>query len=164
MDFKKYRAPLFLIMLISLACACTSANKAEPAVQVAAPPLARPVAVVHDTDFKPAPAIPMTNIGNLYFNTGVVDLGPNARRYIAGYLKDFQTAGRITIHGHADPQEQNGAGLAEQRAANTANYLVELRIPADKIRYRGFGSTQPAHDNKTADGRRLNRRVVITLQ
>ena len=110
------------------------------------------------------PAIQHIEIGNIYFNTGVSDLGPNARKYLADNAGLLRSAGRITIHGHSDSQEVNGAKVSEERARKTTAYLASLGISADKIRYKGFGATQPAQSDSTADGRSLNRRVEFIIE
>jgi OOP family OmpA-OmpF porin len=71
---------------------------------------------------------------------------------------------RIVIEGHTDstgdaPYNQR---LSERRAAAVKAYLVQSGIPgADRITAAGFGETKPVASNATANGRFLNRRVVI---
>jgi OOP family OmpA-OmpF porin len=51
--------------------------------------------------------------------------------------------------------------LSERRAAAVKNWLVGNGIAAGRLETVGFGETQPKYDNKTNEGRTLNRRVEI---
>ena len=42
-------------------------------------------------------------------------------------------------------------------------YLVKQGVPPPSIQFRGKGADMPIADNKTEEGRRLNRRVEFTL-
>lgn len=70
----------------------------------------------------------------------------------------------VFINGHTD---STGAAtynqkLSEQRAAAVKSRLVErFDIPASRMTSRGFGKDQPVADNKTPEGRVLNRRVDV---
>ena len=70
------------------------------------------------------------------------------------------------IEGHTD-----NVGAAEfneklglERAESVKKYLYEKhQIPLHKMNVISYGSTKPAADNKTKDGRAQNRRVVIRV-
>ncbi len=70
----------------------------------------------------------------------------------------------VFINGHTD---STGAAtynqkLSEKRAAAVKTRLVEgFDIPASRMTSRGFGKDQPVADNKTPEGRALNRRVDV---
>jgi outer membrane protein OmpA-like peptidoglycan-associated protein len=60
----------------------------------------------------------------------------------------------------------NPAGEAElslRRAKRMADELVKRGIAAERFIYKGWGGTKPLGDNSTEEGRRLNRRVEITI-
>lgn len=94
--------------------------------------------------------------------------------YIAGLdllslrLKDNATI-VIAIDGHADElgADAYNQNLSERRAKSVFNYFLRAGIPAERMKFAGFGRKQPAADNKTPDGRdnpegrALNRRVQI---
>ena len=68
-----------------------------------------------------------------------------------------------TVTGHTDstgPEAYNQA-LSERRAKAVARYLEGKGIAAGRLTVSGAGETQPIADNKTAEGRRQNRRVVL---
>ncbi|MDH5276396.1 MAG: OmpA family protein, partial [Gammaproteobacteria bacterium] len=50
--------------------------------------------------------------------------------------------------------------LSERRAQSVADYLASKGISRDRLQVVGRGESEPIGDNKTADGRALNRRVV----
>ncbi len=71
---------------------------------------------------------------------------------------------QVFIDGHTDsqgPSEYN-QGLSERRATAVVKALVDkYNIPASRLTARGFGEDQPIADNKTAEGRKENRRVDV---
>jgi len=82
---------------------------------------------------------------------------------IAALLKSTPGKG-IRIDGHTDSvgtKEYNQA-LSERRANAVREYLVSQGVPADRLTTRGFGLTQPAYSNETAEGRAGNRRTELT--
>ncbi|GAB7080266.1 OmpA family protein [Megalodesulfovibrio paquesii] len=59
--------------------------------------------------------------------------------------------------------EKYNQGLSERRAASVVKYLSGKGVDASKLRAVGYGELKPKHDNKTREGRRLNRRVEIRV-
>lgn len=53
--------------------------------------------------------------------------------------------------------------LSKRRAKSVKTYLVIKGIPPPSIRYIGKGLTEPIADNKTDEGRALNRRVEFRI-
>jgi outer membrane protein OmpA-like peptidoglycan-associated protein len=73
----------------------------------------------------------------------------------------------IAIAGHTDSVGRPEANqvLSENRAAAVKDWLTsEGGVPADRISTRGYGQSQPAATNDTAEGRQKNRRVEIRIQ
>ena len=71
---------------------------------------------------------------------------------------------KIEVQGHTDnvgSAEVNQA-LSERRAKSAASYLESKGIAPGRIATSGKGLTQPIADNSTAEGRALNRRVVLS--
>lgn len=71
----------------------------------------------------------------------------------------------LAISGHTDntgSQEEN-LELSVERARACYEYLVFRGIKAERLRYAGFGEERPIADNKTPEGRELNRRVAFEL-
>jgi outer membrane protein OmpA-like peptidoglycan-associated protein len=53
--------------------------------------------------------------------------------------------------------------LSVERAQSIIAELSARGIPADRFIYKGSGGTKPLGDNSSEEGRRLNRRVEITI-
>ncbi|GHV79906.1 cell envelope biogenesis protein OmpA [Spirochaetia bacterium] len=53
--------------------------------------------------------------------------------------------------------------LSVQRAKGMVDELVSRGIPAERFIYKGWGGTRPLGDNTSDEGRRINRRVEITI-
>lgn len=77
-----------------------------------------------------------------------------------------EPASTALVIGYTDNQEATGpnADLDRRRAEAVRDYLVSRHgIDASRITVEGRGTNDPVGDNATAEGRRLNRRVVIRL-
>lgn len=72
---------------------------------------------------------------------------------------------RIAISGHTDNTGNavSNQKLSEQRAKTCYQYLIDKGISASRVSYAGFGPSQPLYDNKTSEGRKLNRRVEFDM-
>jgi OOP family OmpA-OmpF porin len=71
---------------------------------------------------------------------------------------------QVTIEGHTDAtgNDKINDPLSQKRAESVKDYLVSQGIDAGRLTATGYGSKRPIADNKTAKGRALNRRVVMT--
>ena len=69
----------------------------------------------------------------------------------------------IEIVGHTDSTGSDAINLplSLKRADATRDYLVERKVAADRFNTQGWGPDQPIADNKTAQGRAMNRRVEV---
>lgn len=67
------------------------------------------------------------------------------------------------IEGHTDSigSDAYNQKLSERRAATVREYLIAQGIAESRMSPTGFGESQPVADNKTAEGRAENRRVVL---
>lgn len=71
----------------------------------------------------------------------------------------------IEVHGHTDSRgsAKHNQVLSQKRAETVEAYLKDHGV-TNKMIAKGFGESQPIADNKTEEGRQLNRRVSIKLQ
>jgi outer membrane protein OmpA-like peptidoglycan-associated protein len=71
----------------------------------------------------------------------------------------------ILIEGHtaAVGLPEGEMKLSAERARKMIEELVKRDIPAGRFIYKGWGGLKPLGDNSTEEGRRLNRRVEITI-
>ncbi len=72
----------------------------------------------------------------------------------------------ILVEGHtADVNKPEGQmNLSIQRTQTIINELVKNGLPRSIFSYKGYGGTHPIASNDTAEGRALNRRVIITAR
>ena len=43
------------------------------------------------------------------------------------------------------------------------DYLIDRGVDANQLSWRGYGESDPIADNESAEGRELNRRVVLRI-
>jgi OOP family OmpA-OmpF porin len=81
---------------------------------------------------------------------------------MAKFLADVPNA-RGEVEGHTDSQgaDAYNQALSQRRADAVRKYLVDKGVAGDRLQAKGYGESKPEGDNKTADGRAQNRRVVF---
>jgi choice-of-anchor C domain-containing protein len=103
------------------------------------------------------------------FDSGRFSLRPaaaDALQSVAVLVKSYGNQ-PIAIAGHTDSVGRPEANqtLSENRATAVKNWLTSQGgVPAERISTRGYGQSQPAATNDTAEGRQKNRRVEIRIQ
>ena len=72
---------------------------------------------------------------------------------------------KIEISGHTDNvgKPADNLTLSNNRAKAVIDYLVSKNIPALRLTAKGFGETRPVADNKTEEGRAMNRRTEMRV-
>jgi outer membrane protein OmpA-like peptidoglycan-associated protein len=103
----------------------------------------------------------------IYFDFDSFTLKPDgidALERIANALHNHKDYG-VQFDGHSDyiGTEKFNLDLSEKRANSAKWYLIKKGINDLQIRLQYFGETKPAFDNKTKEGRSLNRRVEYSL-
>jgi OOP family OmpA-OmpF porin len=101
------------------------------------------------------------------FEYNSAKLKPESRSALDAVATDLKKYPRLKIElqGHTDsagPDAYN-LKLSQQRADSVRNYLVDQGVPESRLTSKGYGESQPIADNKTDDGRALNRRVVMSV-
>lgn len=83
---------------------------------------------------------------------------------VAEILQEFDQT-LIIAAGHTDDtgSARYNQGLSERRAESVATYLITRGIVDARVEVVGFGENKPIFDNRSAEGRILNRRVEIAL-
>ncbi len=107
-------------------------------------------------------------IKGLQFDDRTDALRPKSRRsleLVVAALRDHPDVA-IELVGHLDAGASPGAADAHSlaRAESGKRDLVEHGIDAARIVTRGAGDLEPLDSNKTASGRKRNRRVELQLQ
>jgi OmpA-OmpF porin, OOP family len=83
---------------------------------------------------------------------------------VAAYMNEHPDA-TVSVAGHTDSREsvEYNLRLSERRADYVIKYLKKKGMKNAKIDKSFFGKSNPVADNKTAEGRALNRRVEIKI-
>ncbi len=104
---------------------------------------------------------------NIFFDFGSARLRPESEEELERLLRLLQSHPdmKIEIRGHTDDVGSEAANLqlSEARARAVYDWLVEHGIEAGRLRWRGFGESQPVADNATPEGRARNRRIEFVL-
>ena len=77
-------------------------------------------------------------------------------------MNDIPTS-TAKIVGHTDSigTEQYNQALSERRAKAVFDYLASRGVSPSRMQAIGMGESDPVADNATAEGRQLNRRVML---
>jgi OOP family OmpA-OmpF porin len=72
---------------------------------------------------------------------------------------------RVRVDGHTDSDGSAAynQSLSERRAASVRDYLVSQGLAADRFEIKGFGESKPIAPNDSAENKRRNRRVELTI-
>ena len=73
---------------------------------------------------------------------------------------------KVTVYGHTDNTGSKKANVkyGKKRAEALKRYMVKLGAPAKNIKCESKGQSEPVADNKTKEGRALNRRATVELK
>jgi outer membrane protein OmpA-like peptidoglycan-associated protein len=84
---------------------------------------------------------------------------------VATVLRTHAELSRVRVEGHTDDKgdDDKNKALSQERADAVKAYLVQKGVDVARLDAVGFGETQPAADNKAADGRDKNRRVEFVI-
>jgi outer membrane protein OmpA-like peptidoglycan-associated protein len=106
-------------------------------------------------------------LNNLYFDTNKFELKPNSIPELEKLLKLLQLNPALTIEvaGHTDDVGKDAENqlLSQNRAKAVKMYLEAKGIKPTRILAKGYGKTQPAVPNISAENRAQNRRIEITI-
>jgi OOP family OmpA-OmpF porin len=105
-------------------------------------------------------------IRNLEFDFGKSTIRSRSLPYLNKVAELLTKKGiSLKLAGHTDNVGSDAANmtLSRNRAESVKKYLVSQGASSYKIEATGFGESQPASSNKTADGRQKNRRVEFTI-
>lgn len=114
----------------------------------------------------PPPCRPaVTTSGDVLFDVDDATLSEAGiaalRDKLASLCADHSTPLTVVGHTDSDGSEEHNQQLSESRAAVVADWMRDAGYTS--VTSSGAGETQPIADNGTADGRQLNRRVVISI-
>lgn len=104
---------------------------------------------------------------NIFFDFGKYELKNESQvelDKLVQFMKD-NPAVKILVEGHTDNvgATADNLKLSDNRARAVLNYLVTNGIKQERLSAKGFGAAKPISDNKTEEGRALNRRTEIKI-
>ena len=106
-------------------------------------------------------------LNNIFFDVNKYDLKPASEAEldkIVQLMEENPTL-KIQIAGHTDNQGKpaDNLVLSNNRAKTVVSYLINKRIAAGRLSFKGFGETKPVADNGTEEGRARNRRTELKV-
>jgi len=104
---------------------------------------------------------------NLLFARGRADISPGSYpelNDLADMMKESPTI-RIQLEGHTDFQgnEIKNLELSQARVEAVRDYLMKRGVNNKRILLKAFGGTQPLTRERSDEGRKKNRRVVVRI-
>jgi OmpA-OmpF porin, OOP family len=102
----------------------------------------------------------------LHFPSRSAEVSSDAHAALIGLVQDLRrTDSLVIVIGHADATGRAAKNdpISQKRADAVRELLVKTGIPAQRITALGEGDRMPIADNRTAEGRAANRRVVIEV-
>ena len=106
----------------------------------------------------------LSDLGVVYFDYDRYDIRADAKatlRTNADAILANSSGGVITVAGHCDERgsEEYNLALGERRASAVKRYLVDLGVPASRMRTVSFGEAKPAVVGHDESAWRYNRRA-----
>lgn len=142
--------------------------KAEPAPKPAPAPAPRPEPAPAP---KPAPAPPKIEtirLEPIHFKFDSAELTDEAKDILRRHADKIKghPGSQLTIEGHTCwiGTRKYNKWLGHKRAIAAKKYLMSLGIDADSVVLMTFGEEKPSHDNKTREGRKMNRRADFVIK
>lgn len=117
---------------------------------------------LNDSKFEVGEVIKLNNI---LFDQGKSSLLPESfveLDKLANILKT-RTTMEIQVNGHTNNIGLQNMEISEKRAKSVVDYLMSKGIAESRLKYKGYGETQPIESNDTEEGRTKNRRVEIYI-
>ncbi|MCH7411623.1 OmpA family protein [Belliella sp. DSM 111904] len=105
---------------------------------------------------------------NIFFDFDKTDLKPSSKtslKILETFLRENSSIG-LVITGHTDNigNEPYNKDLSLRRARAVKFYLESVGVDANRLDVEGSGSDLPVADNKTEEGRALNRRITVKVR
>jgi OOP family OmpA-OmpF porin len=126
-----------------------------------------PGASVDETGCPPPPEEKVSLELAIAFDTNKADIKPQYHSEIQRVAEFMKSSPKTTgeVEGHTDNvgSEQANVALSQRRADAVRDALFKVGVEASRLTAKGYGPSNPVADNSTAEGRKKNRRVVVTI-
>ena len=111
---------------------------------------------------------PIVSLRGVHFATDSAALTSEAKSILDSAVGaiNASSSSLIDVEGHTDNtgSDSHNQSLSERRAQSVADYLASQGVSASSLNPIGMGEGSPVASNDTRDGRRLNRRVDVTIR
>ncbi len=118
-----------------------------------------------DEKKKPKKIEKKVTLSGINFKTGSSELTFESFSTLDGIVRQLLAYPKvhIEIRGHTDNvgSASSNQRLSERRAQAVVNYFIKKGITSNRMKATGYGESQPIAPNRTADGRRQNRRIEM---
>lgn len=175
---------LVLVLAVSVGCKKKPAEStAEPGVpdvgggDTGAENVGReePMRPVTTEDTRPATSMAADDVNrsgvlkSIYFDFDRYEIRPDQRQTLqdnAKHLTGDLARWRVVIEGHADERGTNeyNMALGDRRADAARQYLIQLGVPAARIRTLSYGEERPADPAHNETGWSRNRRAAFVVE
>jgi outer membrane protein OmpA-like peptidoglycan-associated protein/tetratricopeptide (TPR) repeat protein len=104
---------------------------------------------------------------NIFFESGSAELLPTSLTELNRLKKLLEDNAelKIQINGHTDNvgSESDNLSLSTARAKSVYDWLIEQNVATSRLKYQGFGESQPITSNENSEDRRTNRRTEFVI-
>ncbi|HEV7346343.1 MAG TPA: OmpA family protein [Devosia sp.] len=132
-------------------------------------PLAQPsTPLAADVSACAAPVAEFSARDSILFQSGAALIAAESDAALDELALDLAACPDAVVHieGHTDADGDEGLNMALSvaRAEAVVNALVSRGVSPARLYALGYGESAPVAENTTAEGKRLNRRIVVTVQ
>ncbi len=104
---------------------------------------------------------------NIFFELDSYELQNKSKLELAKLIQFLNKNPNVSIEisGHTDNQgsREHNIRLSQNRAKTVYNYLINKKISAKRLTYKGYGFDKPIDSNETKEGRANNRRTEFKV-
>ena len=123
--------------------------------------------VEKDAEVKAVETGKVCDLRDIYYETNDYSLTQESKMLLAlfiEFLRENPTV-KVEIQGHTDNvgRDDDNLLLSENRAKSVYDYVIEQGVDAKRLRYKGYGESNPIASNSTEEGRAKNRRTVFLI-
>lgn len=115
-----------------------------------------------------APVAEFSARNAILFKSGAAVIADESKAALDELAADLALCPDAVVHieGHTDSDgdETLNLALSVARAEAVVSALVARNVTASRLYAVGYGEAKPVADNATAQGKQLNRRIVVTVQ
>lgn len=120
-----------------------------------------------DIPLQPIEANAHIILKNVFFDTKKTVLKPESITELDNVVRlmNENPGMKILISGYTDNvgNPADNLALSKGRAVSVVNYILQKGVNNSRLSFKGFGETNPVADNKTEQGRALNRRTELSV-